>query len=44
MLCAKGVPVPYVKDLLGHEDIGSTMVYVHSTPVALRKAVRQLGE
>jgi integrase/recombinase XerD len=44
MLCAKGVPVPYVKDLLGHEDIGSTMVYVHSTPMALRQAVRRLGE
>jgi site-specific recombinase XerD len=44
MLCAKGVPVPYVKDLLGHEDIGSTMVYVHSTPRALRGAVRQLDE
>jgi integrase/recombinase XerC len=42
MLCAKGVPVPYVKDLLGHEDIGSTMVYVHSTPRALREAVRML--
>jgi site-specific recombinase XerD len=42
MLCAKGVPVPYVKDLLGHEDIGSTMVYVHSTPKALREAVRKL--
>jgi len=44
ILCAKGVPVPYVKDLLGHEDIGSTMVYVHSTPRALREAVRQLTE
>jgi site-specific recombinase XerD len=44
MLCAKGVPVPYVKDLLGHEDIGSTMVYVHTTPLALRQAVRTLGE
>jgi integrase/recombinase XerC len=44
MLCAKGVPVPYVKDLLGHEDIGSTMVYVHSTPRALRQAVRRLIE
>jgi len=44
MLCAKGVPVPYVKDLLGHEDIGSTMVYVHSTPTALRQAVRKLVE
>ena len=44
MLCAKGVPVPYVKDLLGHEDIGSTMVYVHSTPKALREAVRVLQE
>ena len=44
MLCAKGVPVPYVKDLLGHEDIGSTMVYVHSTPASLRAAVRILTE
>jgi len=44
MLCANGVPVPYVKDLLGHEDIGSTMVYVHSTPKALRGAVRMLKD
>ena len=44
MLCAKGVPVPYVKELLGHEDIGSTMIYVHSTPIALRHAVRKLTE
>lgn len=44
VLCARGVPVPYVKDLLGHEDIGSTMVYVHSTPAALRAAVRKLRE
>jgi integrase/recombinase XerC len=44
MLCAKGVSVPYVKDLLGHEDIGSTMVYVHSTPTALREAVKRLGD
>ena len=38
------LPVPYVKDLLGHADIGSTMVYVHSTPLALRAAVRKLAE
>jgi len=38
------VPVPYVKDLLGHEDIGSTMVYVHSTPKALREAVSRLKD
>ena len=44
VLCARGVPVPYVKDLLGHEDIGSTMIYVHSTPAALRDAVRKLAE
>jgi integrase/recombinase XerC len=44
MLCARGVPVPYVKELLGHEDIGSTMVYVHSTPRALRDAVRKLRD
>jgi len=44
LLCARAVPVPYVKDLLGHEDIGSTMIYVHSTPTALREAVRKLTE
>jgi len=44
VLCERGVPVPYVKDLLGHSDIGSTMVYVHSTPTALRAAVRKLRE
>ena len=44
VLCGRGVPVPYVKDLLGHEDIGSTMIYVHSTPAALRAAVRKLRE
>jgi site-specific recombinase XerD len=44
VLCDRGVPVPYVKELLGHADIGSTMVYVHSTPAALRAAVRKLRE
>lgn len=44
VLCARGVPVPYVKELLGHADIGSTMIYVHSTPTALREAVRKLHE
>ena len=44
VLCARGVPVPYVKDLLGHEDIGSTMIYVHTTPAALRDAVKKLRE
>jgi len=44
VLCARGVPVPYVKDLLGHEDIASTMIYVHTTPSGLRAAVRRLDE
>ena len=44
VLCDRGVPVPYVKELLGHEDISSTMVYVHSTPAALRAAVKKLQE
>lgn len=44
MLCARGVPVPYVNELLGHEDIGSTMIYVHSTPRALGEAVRKLKD
>jgi len=44
VLCQRGVPVPYVKDLLGHKDIGSTMIYVHSTPSELRNAVKKLRE
>jgi len=44
VLCDRGVPVPYVKDLLGHEDIGSTMIYVHTTPQGLRSAVKKLAE
>lgn len=44
VLCERGVPVPYVRDLLGHSDISSTMVYVHSTPAALRSAVRRLRD
>lgn len=44
VLCARGVPVPYVKELLGHQDIGSTMIYVHSTPAALRAAVQKLKD
>lgn len=44
VLCNRGVPVPHVMDLLGHADIGSTMIYVHSTPAALRAAVRKLRE
>jgi integrase/recombinase XerC len=44
VLCARGVPVPYVMDLLGHEDIASTMIYVHTTPAGLREAVKKLRE
>jgi site-specific recombinase XerD len=44
MLCARGVPVPSVMDLMGHEDIGTTMLYVHTTPEGLRAAVKKLGE
>ena len=44
VLCNRGVPVPHVMDLLGHADIGSTMIYVHSTPAALREAVKKLSE
>jgi len=44
VLCNRGVPVPEVKDLLGHEDIASTMIYVHTTPAGLRAAVRRLDE
>ena len=44
VLCARGALVPCVRDLLGHEDIGTTMIYVHTTPEALRATVRNLDE
>ncbi len=44
VLCDRGVNLPTVKTLLGHSDIQSTMIYVHSTQEALREAVKKLKD
>jgi integrase len=38
-LVKKGVPLPVVKDLMGHADIESTMIYVHLHPTQYREAI-----
>lgn len=38
------VPLPHVKEILGHASITTTMIYVHSTIDHLRRSVCQLDE
>lgn len=38
----KGVPLAAVKELLGHADITTTMIYAHLSPDVARDAVRLL--
>jgi integrase len=42
-LVEAGVPLPVVKDLLGHSDIRMTMTYVHTTRDEHRRAVEKLN-
>jgi site-specific recombinase XerD len=41
-LVRAGVPLPVVKDLMGHSRIETTMIYVHVTPDQYRKAIDSL--
>ncbi len=41
-LVRAGVPLPVVKDLMGHTQIETTMIYVHVTPDQYRKAIDDL--
>jgi integrase len=43
LLVEAGVPLPVVKDLLGHSDIRMTMTYVHTTRDEHRRAVEKLN-
>ena len=38
----KGVSIYEVKELLGHQDIKTTMIYAHLSPTTLRSAVEKL--
>ncbi|MEJ2745731.1 MAG: tyrosine-type recombinase/integrase, partial [bacterium] len=41
-LVLAGVPLPVVKELLGHSTITTTMRYAHPTPESKRSAVAML--
>ncbi len=41
-LVRAGVPLPVVRDLMGHSKIETTMIYVHVTPDQYRKAIASL--
>lgn len=44
VLCARGVPVPHVSNLMGHANLDSTMIYLHASSQELRAAVKKLRE
>ena len=41
-LVEAGVSIDVIKDLLGHNSISTTQVYLHATPGRLAEAVRRL--
>ncbi len=41
-LAMAGVPIPAIKELLGHSDITTTMIYAHLSPEAHREAISRL--
>ena len=43
LLLRKGVPLPTVRDWLGHADIATTNIYAHSNREDMRKAAEALG-
>jgi len=42
LLLAQGVPMYVVKDILGHDQISTTMKYTHPTPETMRNATAEL--
>jgi integrase len=41
-LAMAGVPIPVIKELLGHSDIATTMIYSHLSPEVHKAAVEKL--
>ncbi len=44
LLAAQGVPLHEVQAILGHAQLSTTMIYVHSIPEGMRKAADQMGD
>ncbi|GGI29830.1 hypothetical protein GCM10010987_56420 [Bradyrhizobium guangdongense] len=42
-LAIRGVPLPVIKELMGHASITTTMRYAHVAPSALRTAIEILN-
>lgn len=42
-LAMRGVPMPAIKELLGHSSITTTMMYAHVAPSTLREAIHMLN-
>jgi len=38
-LCEAGVPLPYIRDILGHVDLSTTEIYARASTEAKRKAL-----
>jgi len=41
-LAMAGVPIPVIRELLGHSDISTTMIYAHLSPEVHRAAIEKL--
>jgi site-specific recombinase XerD len=41
-LAMEGVPIPIIKDLLGHSDIAKTMIYAHLSPEVHAAVIEKL--
>jgi integrase len=41
-LSMAGVPIPVIKELMGHSDIATTMIYAHLSPSTYKEAISKL--
>ena len=38
-LCEAGIPLPYIRDILGHADLSTTEIYARASTEAKRQAL-----